>query len=79
MHMGNFSKFIIYNVIVYFLYMAVDTVFTFLHFYSSDKLGQDLVTMPTNTDMMLIFLNIIISTVAGYIVLQKLDGYIKGE
>ena len=77
--MSKFSKFIIYNVIVYFLYMAVDIVFTFLHLYSSDKLGQDLVTMPTNTDIMLIFLNIILSTVVGYIVLRKFDGYIKGE
>ena len=77
--MGKFLKFIIYNVIVYFLYMAVDTLFTFLHLYSSDRLGKDLVTIPTGSDMLLIFLNIILSTVAGYILLQKLDKYLKGE
>ncbi|SFV57641.1 hypothetical protein MNB_SV-10-113 [hydrothermal vent metagenome] len=76
--MGKFAKFIYYNVIVYILYMAVDTVFMFFHVYSSDKLGKDLLIMPTESDMMLILFNIIISTIGGYFILKKLEQYTSG-
>ncbi len=77
--MGKITKFIIYNAIVYFIYMGVDTVFTFLHFYSSDKLGKNLTTMPTQTDTIFIFINIMISTISGYILMKKIDEYMNGE
>ena len=71
--MGGFSKFILYNVVVYVIYWIIDRIFTFLNLYSSKKLGQDLLVMPTDSDLTLIIINIVISMVAGFIVMRWLE------
>jgi len=72
---GKFAKFLYYNIIVYFLYVIVDKFFTMLHLYSSDALGTDLSVMPTNSDLTLIIINVVISSVGGYFLLKKLENY----
>ncbi|WP_297433720.1 hypothetical protein [Sulfurimonas sp.] len=75
--MGKFAKFLYYNIIVYFLYVIVDKFFTMLHLYSSDALGTDLSVMPTNSDLTLIIINVVISSVGGYFLLKKLEEYLS--
>lgn len=70
--MQRFVHFIFYNVVVYILYAVIDTIFTSLHLYSSPALGNDLAVMPTRSDITFIFINILISTVLGFIVYRKL-------
>ena len=71
--MGGFSKFIIYNVVVYIIYWIIDHIFTFLNLYSSKKLGQDLLVMPTDSDLKLIIINIILSAIFGFIVMRWIE------
>lgn len=66
-------NFIYYNVIVYILYAAIDTIFTFLNLYSTPELGTDLLVMPTDSDMTYIIINVCISTVLGYYILKKIN------
>jgi len=73
--MQGFTNFVFYNVVVYLLYSIIDKIFTFLHFYSSAALDNDLSTMPTQSDMTLIFINIVISTVLGYVVFKRIKDY----
>jgi len=74
--MGKFAKFLYYNIIVYILYAVVDKFFTMLHLYSSDALGTNLLVMPTNSDITLIIINVIISSIGGYFLLKKLEEYL---
>ncbi len=71
--MGGFSKFILYNVVVYIIYWIIDRIFTFFNLYSSNKLGQDLLVMPTDSDLKLIIINIILSTIIGFIVMKWIE------
>ena len=71
--MGGFSKFILYNVVVYVIYWIIDRIFTFLNLYSTKELGQDLLVMPTDSDLTLIIINIVISMVAGFVVMRWLE------
>lgn len=73
--MRRFVDFIFYNVIVYLLYSLIDTIFTFLNLYSSTTLGNDLSVMPTQSDITFIFINVVISTVLGYIIFKRLKYY----
>ena len=73
--MSKFVNFVYYNIIVYVLYTILDHIFTFFNLYSSPKLGNDLLVMPTNSDMTYIIINIIISTILGYYILKKLNEY----
>jgi len=73
--MGRFVNFIYYNVIVYILYTIIDHIFTFFHLYSSNELGQDLLVMPTDSDMTYIVINIVISSVLGLYLLKKLQTF----
>ena len=74
--MGKFAKFLYYNIIVYILYVIVDKLFTMLHLYSSDALGTNLTVMPTNSDLTLIIINVVISSLGGYFLLKKLEEYL---
>ena len=74
--MGGFSKFILYNVVVYVIYWIIDRTFTFLNLYSSKELGQDLLVMPTDSDLTLIIINIVISMVAGFVVMRWIENKI---
>ena len=71
--MGGFTKFILYNVVVYIIYKIIDYIFTFLNLYSSKELGQDLLVMPTDSDLKLIIINIILSTIIGFIVMKWIE------
>ena len=71
--MSGFSKFILYNLLVYIIYWIIDRLFTFLNLYSSKELGQDLFVMPTNSDLILIVVNIVLSMVAGFVVMQWIE------
>jgi len=71
--MGGFSKFILYNVVVYIIYWIIDRAFTFLNLYSSKELGNDLLVMPTDSDLTLIIINIVISMIAGFVVMRWIE------
>ena len=71
--MGGFSKFILYNVVVYIIYWIIDRAFTFFNLYSSKELGNNLLVMPTDSDLTLIIINIVISMVAGFVVMRWIE------
>ncbi len=71
--MSGFSKFILYNLLVYIIYWIIDRLFTFLNLYSSKELGQDLFVMPTDSDLILIVINIVLSMVAGFVVMRWIE------
>jgi hypothetical protein len=73
--MQKFINFVYYNVIVYVLYSIVDHIFTFLNLYSSPKLGNDMLVMPTNTDMVFIGINVAISSLLGLYLLKKVNTF----
>ncbi len=73
--MQKFINFVYYNVIVYVLYTIVDHIFTFLNLYSSPKLGNDMLVMPTNTDMVFIGINVAISSILGLYLLKKVNTF----
>ena len=75
--MGGFSKFILYNVVVYIIYKIIDYIFTFLNLYSSKELGQDLLVMPTDSDLTWIIINTVISMVAGFVVMRWIENKIS--
>ena len=69
----KFVNFVYFNIIVYIVYSVIDFIFTFLNLYSNPNLGNDLMVMPTHTDMRFIFINILISTIAGYKILKQIN------
>jgi len=70
--MSRFMNFIYFNGIVYIAYMIIDKVFTFFNLYSNPELGNDLMVMPTSTDMVLIGINILLSSICGFYILYKI-------
>ncbi len=76
--MRRLMDFIYYNIFVYVIYMVIDFVFDFLNFYSSHKLGKDIMIMPTTSDMVFIGINVVASLVVGLIVLNKLKALRDG-
>ena len=73
--MSRFMNFIYFNGIVYIAYMIVDKVFTYFNLYSNPELGNDLMVMPTSTDMILIGVNVILSSICGFYILYKIKNY----
>jgi hypothetical protein len=73
--MQKFINFVYYNVIVYVLYTIVDHIFTFLNLYSSPELGNSMLVMPTNTDMVFIGINVVISSILGLYLLKKVNTF----
>ena len=69
--MEKFVNFVFYNVAVYGVYMLIDTIFSFFHLYSSEQLGVDLLVMPTDSDMIYILINSVVSIIAGYFIYRK--------
>jgi hypothetical protein len=68
---SKFTYFIIYNVLVYILYIIIDKIFTSFGWFSNPNLGKDLLVMPNQTDIILIFINIFISTILAWYILFK--------
>ena len=70
--MRKLMDFIYYNIFVYVAYWLIDTIFDFLNLYSSHDLGKDIMIMPTESDIIFIGINIVLSLVLGFMALKKL-------
>ena len=70
--MSKFTRFILFNIFMYVLYIMIDKVFTKLDFYSNPQLGQDIMVMPTSGDVWLVALNTLLSAVGALYVLRKM-------
>jgi len=70
--MSRFTAFLIFNILVYIVYWGIDKVFTILNFYSNPKLGEDIMIMPTTSDVWLIAVNVLLSSILGYYLLHKI-------
>jgi len=70
--MSKFIKFILFNIIMYILYIMIDKVFTFLDLYSNPQLGIDIMVIPTNTDIWLILINTLLSSIGTFYILFKI-------
>ncbi len=70
--MSKFTAFILFNILAYFAYWAIDRLFTLFGWYSSPKLGEDIMVMPTTGDIWLIALNVLFSTVIAWYLLHKI-------
>lgn len=73
--MSKFTAFIVFNGLVYFIYLMIDKVFTFFDWYSNPLLGTDLNVMPTDGDIKLIIINSILSSIISFMILRQIkDG-----
>ena len=70
--MQRLINFLYYNIFVYIIYWIIDVMLDLLNLYSNHELGTDITIMPTDTDMILIGTNFIISLVLGLITLNRL-------
>ena len=77
--MRKLMDFIYYNIFVYVIYWIIDYLFDALNLYSSHDLGKDIMVMPTESDMIFIGINIIISMVLGLRVLKYVQGLREGK
>ncbi len=67
----GFLNFIIYNFITYIVYKIIDYIFTFLGLFSNPKLGESLSIMPTQSDFVLIVINIVFSMVIAFVIYKR--------
>ena len=70
--MSKFTRFILFNIFMYVLYIMIDKVFTFLGWFSNPQLGQDIMIMPTSGDIWLIAINTLLSSAGAFYVLHKM-------
>ncbi|SFV55985.1 hypothetical protein MNB_SV-8-686 [hydrothermal vent metagenome] len=70
--MSKFTTALLFNLFVYFTYAIIDKLFTFLHFYSNAKLGESLSVIPTTSDIVLIILNVLLSSLLSVYLLYKI-------
>lgn len=70
--MSKFISFIIFNIIVYVVYAIIDKLFTLLSLYSNPHLGESLSVIPTTGDMILIFINVLLSSMLGLYLTYKI-------
>ncbi len=70
--MSKFTRFILFNIFTYVAYYLIDTLFTKLDWYSNPALGQDIMIMPTQSDVWLIMINILLSSAAAFYLLFRL-------
>jgi len=77
--MRKLMDFIYYNIFVYIIYWIIDYLLDALNLYSSHDLGKDIMIMPTESDMIFIGINIIISMVLGLRVLKYVQGLREGR
>jgi len=71
--MSKFTRFILFNIIMYILYTMIDKVFTFLDLYSNSQLGVDIMVMPTDGDIWLILINTLLSSIGTFYLLFKIN------
>jgi hypothetical protein len=55
----------------------IDKLFAALDLYSSPDLGNDLFVMPTTGDIVLITINILISSVGAWYLIRKIKGQME--
>jgi len=70
--MSKFTSFILFNVLMYGIYIVIDKVFTFFTFFSSPQLGHDIMVIPTSGDIWLIVINTLVSSVMAFYLLYKI-------
>ena len=70
--MSKFTSFILFNVLMYVIYVLIDKVFTFFDWYSNPQLGHDITVMPTSGDIWFITLNTLVSSVGAFYLLYKI-------
>ena len=70
--MSRFTAFLLFNILVYVAYWAIDKGFTLFNWYSNPRLGEDLMVMPTTSDIWLIAINVLLSSVIAYYLLHKI-------
>jgi len=70
--MSKFTGFILFNVLMYFVYFLIDTLFTFFAWYSNPQLGHDMMVIPTSGDIWLIALNTLLSAIASFYLFYKI-------
>jgi hypothetical protein len=57
---------------MYIGYTLIDKLFTFFDWYSNPQLGHDLLIMPTSSDMWLIGINSILSSILAFYLIYKI-------
>ena len=60
--MNKFMNFIYFNILVYIFYAIIDKILLFLNLYSNNQLGEDISIIPTSLDVVLIIINVLISS-----------------
>ncbi len=60
--MNKFMNFIYFNILVYIFYAIIDKILLFLNLYSNNQLGEDISIIPTSLDIVLIIINVLISS-----------------
>ncbi len=70
--MSRFTRFILFNVFTYVVYYLIDGLFTTLDWYSNPALGKDIMIMPTQSDVWLIMINVLLSSVVAFYLLFKM-------
>jgi hypothetical protein len=70
--MSKFTRFILFNIFVYFIYIVIDKILTSLDWYSDPKLGVDILVMPTSSDIWLIGINTLLSSAGAFYLLFKI-------
>jgi len=70
--MSKFTSFILFNTLMYVIYLLIDTLFTFFDWYSTPQLGHDIMVMPSSGDIWLIAINTVFSFVGSFYLLSKI-------
>jgi len=70
--MSRFSAFILFNILAYFAYWVIDKLFTLFGWYSNPELGEDIMIMPTTSDIWLITINVLLSSAIAYYLMHKI-------
>ncbi|RRS31863.1 MAG: hypothetical protein P794_03035 [Epsilonproteobacteria bacterium (ex Lamellibrachia satsuma)] len=74
--MSKFTTTLLFNLFVYLAYKIIDALFAFLNLYSNPKLGETLSIMPTTGDVVLIALNILLSSLLSIYLLYEIKAKI---
>jgi hypothetical protein len=75
--MYRFVSFILFNIFMYSVYLSIDTVFTFFNWYSNSELGHDITIMPTNSDVWLILINTLFSSILAFYLMYKIKNILE--
>ncbi len=71
--MSRLTKFLLFNIFTYVAYAIIDQIFTKLNWYSDANLGKDLMIIPTQSDIWLIGVNILLSSIVAFYLLAQMS------